>query len=480
MGCSASKHDGHEVMLQGSAACVLLNSLEHMSFEINLKPGRLPDGRVVLLQQFEAFGIKLEDRALVPYRWGSTEPRVPLSLRAGRWHKLVVVFDGDTRRVYLDGTRMATLEGGTRGSATRPSTRPLTLMAENGWWGNQTLPDTEFGKINCWSRALSDGEALDVMGIQSEARELRRWRRCPATGIAVMGCQSSNEWSGEIATLDMARKDGRGGFKIHPVLAVTGRTVGGREELVPACADPLPSINHSLAFHKRQYRAIKGHALPKGEKLGDEFAVCWMDASTPHHRHRAQEYTGPVHMGIAKNYDGNGNFIYGDIIGDVMWYEWWGAHQTRDFQYVKITEVSAATHDIKGDWPFSKLVDQGQYPPMERTGTVADVLRWRLKAERRLVRETEARLEAARKRVRETEAQLEAARKRVQETEARLAALASQAEQEMPAMREPVAEPEAEPQAEAWYGEQESGAEPTVEGVVVEMEPERYEMEPER
>ena len=77
------------------------------------------------------------------------------------------------------------------------------------------------------------------------------------------------------------------------------------------------------------------------------------------------------------------------------------------------------------------------------------------------------------------------------------ALLATQAEQEMPAMREapverpgftrklssflfgeqePVAESEAEPQAEAWYGEQE----PTVEGVYVEMESERYEMEPER
>ena len=217
-----------------------------------------------------------------------------------------------------------------------------------------------------------------------------------------MGCEVSkpkrHPWSGEIATLYMKPKDDRGGFKIHPVLAVTGRTVGGREELVPAFADPgdgavgelVGGVNHSLAFWQRQYRAVKGHALPKGEKLGDEFAVCWMDASTPHHRHRAQEYTGPVHMGIAQTYDGNGNFIYGDIIGDVMWYEWWGAHQTRDFQYVKITEVSAATHDIKGDWPFSKLADQGQYPPMERTGTVADVLRWRLAADRE-------RLEAARK-----------------------------------------------------------------------------------
>ena len=81
-----------------------------------------------------------------------------------------------------------------------------------------------------------------------------------------------------------------------------------------------------------------------------------------------------------------------------------------------------------------------------------DGLRWRLALYRKLVRETEARLEEA--------------RKRVQETEARLAALA---EQEMPAMREPVAESEAEPQPEAWYGEQE----PTVEGVYVEMEPER-------
>ena len=89
------------------------------------------------------------------------------------------------------------------------------------------------------------------------------------------------------------------------------------------------------------------------------------------------------------------------------------------------------------------------------------------------------RLEAYRKQVRETEAQLAALGTLVRETEAQLAALATQAEQEMPATRklssflfgeqEPVAESEAEPQAEAWYGEQE----PTVEGVYVEMEPER-------
>ena len=52
----------------------------------------------------------------------------------------------------------------------------------------------------------------------------------------------------------------------------------------------------------------------------------------------------------------------------------------------------------------------------------------------------------------------------------RLAALlATQAEEEMPAPAKVAPEPEAEPQAEAWYGEQE----PTVEGVVVETEPER-------
>ena len=44
----------------------------------------------------------------------------------------------------------------------------------------------------------------------------------------------------------------------------------------------------------------------------------------------------------------------------------------------------------------------------------------------------------------------------------------------------PEPESEAEPQAEAWRGEQEPGAETVVEGVIVEMEPERYEMEPER
>ena len=43
-------------------------------------------------------------------------------------------------------------------------------------------------------------------------------------------------------------------------------------------------------------------------------------------------------------------------------YEWWGAHKkTRDFQYVRVTEVSR-TVNAKGDWPWSKLVEQGQWP----------------------------------------------------------------------------------------------------------------------
>ena len=127
----------------------------------------------------------------------------------------------------------------------------------------------------------------------------------------------------------------------------------------------------------------------------------------------------------------------------------------------------------------------------------------RLGRDRARVRETEARLEEAsarheadrkrlaenyHKRVEAERASLEAYRKQVRETEARLAALlATQAEEERPGFtrklstflfgeQEPVAESEAEPQAEAWYGEQE----PTVEGVYVEMESERYEMEPER
>jgi len=152
-------------------------------------------------------------------------------------------------------------------------------------------------------------------------------------GVGSGSASTGAGFAGDVRTLDMAHKDGRGGFKIHPVLAVTGRTVGGKEELVPGFVDPGNHVNHSLNYHKAMYKAVKGHALPKGEKLGDEHAVGWMDASSPRNRNRAQPYTGPVHMGICKNYDGNGNWIYGDIIGDVMWYEWWGCHQTRDFQY---------------------------------------------------------------------------------------------------------------------------------------------------
>ena len=142
----------------------------------------------------------------------------------------------------------------------------------------------------------------------------------PGGGSGKAGGGGSDAWVGDIRTLDMARAHGRGGFKIHPVLAVTGRTVGGKEELVPGFFDPFNHVNHSLAYHKEMYKAVKGHALPKGETLGDEHAVGWMDASTPVHGHRSVAYTGPVHMGIAQNHDGNGNWIYGDIIDGVMWY----------------------------------------------------------------------------------------------------------------------------------------------------------------
>ena len=213
-------------------------------------------------------------------------------------------------------------------------------------------------------------------------------------------------------------------------------------------------------------------------------------------------------------------------------------------------------HDNHGDGGCTQL---GQLRLFQYLSTEEGLRRW-LVMDRARVRETEARLEEAparlaadrkrlvealeedyRKRTEADRETLEEVRKLVGETEERLALerekaaaaqrakeeqaardaeaarlaakaeaeakakaeeeaaalLATQAEQEMPAMREapverpgftrklssflfgeqePVAEPEAEPQAEAWYGEQE----PTVEGVVVEMEPERYEMEPER
>ena len=68
--------------------------------------------------------------------------------------------------------------------------------------------------------------------------------------VEVLGESSSEDWVGGICTLDMARKDGRGGFQIHPVLAVTGRTVAGQEELVPGFVDQFNHVNHSLNFHQ--------------------------------------------------------------------------------------------------------------------------------------------------------------------------------------------------------------------------------------
>ena len=161
----------------------------------------------------------------------------------------------------------------------------------------------------------ADGHAF------SSAAHGKPVRRFTKSGRAAAGGGTGGgEWVGEIRTLDMKRAHGRGGFKIHPVLAVTGRTVGGKEELVPGFVDPFNHVNHSLAYHKAMYKAVKGHALPKGETLDDEHAVGWMDASKPVHGHRSVAYTGPVHMGIAQNHDGNGNWIYGDIIDGVMWY----------------------------------------------------------------------------------------------------------------------------------------------------------------
>ena len=172
------------------------------------------------------------------------------------------------------------------------------------------------------------------------------------------------------------------------------------------------------------------------------------------------------------------------------------------------------SHRSSGGWMVATYGNGGQGTEgdvdyhLVVTGSISteEGLRRCLAMDRARVREAEARLEEAparlavdrkrleekhRKRVEADRESLEAARERVQETEARLAALASQAEQEMPAMREapverpgftrklssflfgeqePVAESEAEPQAEAWYGEQEPGAKQIVEGVVVETE----------
>jgi hypothetical protein len=98
----------------------------------------------------------------------------------------------------------------------------------------------------------------------------------------------------------------------------------------------------------------------------------------------------------------------------------------------------------------------------------------RLEADRRRLQADRKRLEEAleedhRKRVEADRERLEAARKRVQETEAQLAALASQAEQEMLVERPGFTRK----LSSFLFGEQEPGAEPIVEGVVVETEPER-------
>jgi len=58
-----------------------------------------------------------------------------------------------------------------------------------------------------------------------------------------------DSWVGNICTIDMKAAEGRGGFKIHPVLAVTGCNVNGKEELVPGFMDPWNHVNHSLDYH---------------------------------------------------------------------------------------------------------------------------------------------------------------------------------------------------------------------------------------
>ena len=102
----------------------------------------------------------------------------------------------------------------------------------------------------------------------------------PVTAMPTLTFESNEsttkgkDWVGDITTLMMNRKDGRGGFEIHPVLAATGRTVGGKEELVPGHIDPFNHVNHSLAYHQSRYKIVKGYALPKGQKLLPRLRRC--------------------------------------------------------------------------------------------------------------------------------------------------------------------------------------------------------------
>jgi len=163
-----------KLLLPGHAFMEVVPNLKKMSWEVWLRGcGALPSGKVELIQQLGAFGIKLEDGHLVCYTWGAETDMIPFqrglaptraaSAEDGDWCKLVVVFNEDDNHgeswcdVWENGELLrehSALQGRTR----TPSTSLLTLLARHGQHGTNQVVDVVFDRVRVWGRALPERE----------------------------------------------------------------------------------------------------------------------------------------------------------------------------------------------------------------------------------------------------------------------------------------------------------------------------------
>ena len=165
--------------------------------------GPIPAGRIELIQQFQSFGIKIVNGALVAYTWGSGENAVGLDAGegvvglkladSGDWCKLIVVFDEAKRRLYQNGELKSKHTVSPQGTTELHHACPLTLFAEEGQFGDNQLFFASFvGLIRVWPRVLdhdtimtrvskghshTGGEAEDVWTLVQSAPSLEEMAR---------------------------------------------------------------------------------------------------------------------------------------------------------------------------------------------------------------------------------------------------------------------------------------------------------------
>jgi len=217
----------------------------------------------------------------------------------------------------------------------------LTVMMLNGVEHTipGLLPDVRLGELILTVRQVIEAGAQEEVSLlcgekplQDQHATLLKLGLGEGSKLTVTLCESGESWHGEIGPYHASNGVG----KCIAIMYVTGRTIDGREEVVPGAYNEGIDRCAFYMFNRGEasghtFKKVKGFALPKGVKPApDDYAGYTHDP--------VRGYKGVTHLGICKSVAGD--WITGDIIDGTMYYGWWGVHTTKDFQYVNITHVT--------------------------------------------------------------------------------------------------------------------------------------------